>query len=842
MNTKIPSLTPLIILGFSFALQFCFPLSGAESQSTGARLFDHQWAFALGDVPNGENPDLDDSAWRRLDLPHDWSIEGDYDQTAATGGSGGFLPTGIGWYRKTFPTDASMMGKQVTIRFGGVYQCSTVWINGHELGFRPYGYSEFYYDLTPWLHRATDERPNVIAVRVDNSRQPNSRWYSGSGIYRSVWLTVTDPLHIPEWGTQVNTVQTDISEAELQITVAVKNNRTSDANAILVNELINPQGHAVQRMETPFQVQSGELNDVKTTIIIEDPLHWSPTNPQLYRLRSRIEIDAVVVDEYVTRFGIRTLNYDTDHGLLLNGESVKLRGMCLHHDAGAVGAAVPKAVLQRRLQLLQQMGCNAIRCSHNPMASEFYDLCDEMGLLVMDEAFDEWTVRKPQIQFGYSDFFEDWHEKDLVDLIHRNRNHPSIVMWSAGNEIGEQWAEQGPEILGKLVSIFHREDPTRPVTAAMDNIFNQDGQAPTAFSSQLDIVGYNYVDRWGMRRETHYADDRCAFPERKFVGTENRSVRGVRGVYTFGALQGGGFAGGKIQPGIGPEGALYLNDSIEAAELWRFVATHDYVIGDFAWTGFDYLGESWWPGKLAASGPLDTCGFKKDAYYFYQSIWTEKPMIHLFPHWNWPERIGKVVPVVVYSNCEVVELFVNGKSFGAKAREFPRQGAEGGWNTYARPIVRSSTVDMQLVWDVPYEEGKVVAVGYKNGEAVVRSCIQTAGEAEKLELIADKSSLHSNRPDVIHLSIRALDADGIPVPFANHLLKVTVQGAARLIGLDNGDPTSHASYKGTERHLFNGMALAILQSDGTTGAITVKVEAEGLEDATLTFQASGATD
>ena len=809
--------------------------------------FDYGWRFHLGDATGAEQPSFPDSTWRQLDLPHDWSIEGPYDEHAPTAGPGGFLPTGIGWYRKIFRLPESDRGRSARVQFDGVYQHSTVWINGHELGTRPYGYSTFSYDLTP--HLKFGDTPNVIAVRVDNSSQPNSRWYSGSGIYRHTWLAVTDPLAIAPDGVFVTTPEVTAERATVRVRTRVHNGRASAAQFELTAQILDFAGHPLAQNQVdkiPGSETAGlavdEQREFENTFRLSAPHLWSPGSPELYRIRSEIRVAGVVVDVVETVFGIRRIEYDVNRGLLLNGAPVKLRGMCLHHDGGAVGAAVPAAVLERRLRLLLEMGCNAIRCSHNPMAPELYDLCDRLGLLVTDEAFDEWTIRKPQIKFGYSDVFNDWSERDLVDFIRRDRNHPCIVMWSAGNEIGEQGAPTGPEILRKLVAIFHREDPTRPVTAAMDNIFNQHGQAPLEFSGQLDIVGYNYVDRWGTRRETQYADDRSQFPNRKFVGTEDTNPRDTRGEYDFGPLLGGGFIGGRIVPGVGPEGALYVTRTIRPASLWRFVATHDYVVGDFGWTGFDYLGEARaWPRKLSTSGALDTCGFKKDSFYFYQSLWTAAPMIHLLPHWNWPDRVGKPVPVVAYSNCAAVELFLNGRSLGAKAREFPAQGAAGGWNSYAQPEVRSTTADLQFVWDVPYEPGELKAVGYdRNGVVAAITNVRTAGPAASLELTVDRAMLTAGARDVAHVIVRALDASGVFVPLASDQITFELSGPGKFIGVDNGDPTSHESYQGNTRALFHGMALALVQSTNDAGAIHVVARAGNLKAASADLTARDA--
>lgn len=834
-------LLAMILAGAGAGSGFPAQSGAADNMPREHASFDFGWRFVRADVPGAEAAAFDDSSWRALDLPHDWSIEGPYDEQAPTRGSGGYLPTGIAWYRKTFTLPESARGQRVAIQFDGVYQHSTVWINGHELGAWPYGYSSFQHELTPHLHFGS--APNVIAVRVDNSAQPNSRWYSGSGIYRHTWLTITDPLHIAPWGVFVTTPEIAPEHATVVVRTRVINQRLAGERVEIRTRLLGPAAPGAQQASAPaeepaaaraLEIEAGAEREIETALVVHAPRLWSPQSPALYRAVSEIRRGGKLVDAVETVFGIRRVEFDVDRGLLLNGEHVKLNGMCVHHDGGAVGAAVPEAVLERRLRLLQEMGCNAIRTSHNPMAPEFYDLCDRLGIFVMDEAFDEWTIRKPQIQSGYSDVFRDWFERDLINFIHRDRNHPSVVMWSAGNEIGEQRDATGPEVLRQLVEIFHREDPTRPVTAAMDNIFNQNGPAPEAFTEQLDIVGYNYVDRWGSRRETHYADDRHAHPQRKFIGTENTSARGVRGDYRFGPLLGGGFRAGRIEPGYGPEGAQYLSNSIPAASLWRFVATHDYVIGDFAWTGIDYLGEAFWPRKLATSGPIDTCGFKKDSFYFYQSIWTETPMVHLLPHWNWPERAGKIVPVVAYTNAAVVELFLNGRGLGAKAREFPAQGTSTGWNTFARPVIHATTADLQLVWDVPYEPGELRAVAYdRSGAETAQTSVRTAGAAAALELTLDRAALAADGRDVVHATVRALDADGVFVPVADDPLAFELSGPGRIIGLDNGDPESHEGYQGNTRRLFAGMALALVQGTAESGIVRLTVRAAGLREASV---------
>jgi beta-galactosidase len=807
-------------------------------------LFDFGWRFHLGDVKGAEAAAFNDSSWRPLDLPHDWSIEGSYDEHAPSGSSGGYLPTGIGWYRKTFTVPEAEKGRRVAVQFDGVYEHSTVWINGHEAGTRPYGYSSFLYEIAQYLNYGST--PNVIAVRVDNSQQPNSRWYSGSGIFRHTWLLETDPLQIAPWGILVTTPEVSAASATIKIVAHVNNGRASAQRVEVRQLLLDASGEALQPQGSPSgagqsvsaDINPGDSKDVASALAIQSPRLWSPDSPSLYRVRTELLVNGTVVDSTETSFGVRNVDFDVNRGLLINGVQVKMRGVCLHHDGGAVGAAVPEAVLERRLRLLREMGCNSIRCSHNPEAPEFYDLCDRLGILVMDEAFDEWTYRKPQLKFGYSDVFADWYERDLVDFIHRDRNHPCVVLWSAGNEIGEQGAPNGPEILGKLVAVFHREDPTRPVTAAMDNIFNQNGEASDAFTSQLDIVGYNYVDRWGTRRETQYADDRERYRNRRFVGTEESGVAVTRGEYEYGSLLDDNDSDDHLVLGHGPVGPLYVAATIRAAALWRFAATRDYVIGEFLWTGIDYLGESKWPRKLTAFGALDTCGFKKDSFYFYQSIWTDAPMIHLLPHWNWPGKVGSVVPVVAYSNCPAVELFLNGRSMGVKAREFPSEGVTGAWNNYAQPKVEATTGDMQLVWDVPYEPGELKAVAYDvHGIVAAQTVVRTAKQPATLELTVDRKSISPGTRDVASVTVRALDSDGVFVPLAGNQVTFDVTGPAKLIGVDNGDPVDLESYQGKTRALFNGMALALIQSTSESGTINVTARSEGLRDAQIKIAA-----
>ncbi len=776
-------------------------------------LFDDDWKFYLGDIPGAEQAKFNDSKWRTLDLPHDWSIEGDFNENAATTGRGGYLPTGTGWYRKTFDLPSNSSGKNAWIEFDGVYMNSDVWINGHHLGKQPNGYVSFYYDLTPYLKK----KKNVLVVKVDNSLQPNSRWYSGSGIYRHVWLNVTNRLHVAQWGAYITTKTVDSSKANVTVRVKINNTYGVPKTAVLYSFAVYGIGNTDTSSKTSFTINPGETKEITQTIQIGSPVLWSVDNPFLYQLRVQIFTGDDIIDQYVMKFGIRDIQYDAMEGFLLNGKRIKLNGVCLHHDAGSVGAAVPIQMWERRLKLLREMGCNAIRTSHNPTAPEFMDLCDKMGFLVMDEIFDEWTQGK--VEFGYNKYFNEWSQKDLVAFIHRDRNHPSVIMWSAGNEIGEQSIEKGYEILRPLVETFHREDPTRPVTTGNDHIAADGRTATLTFLNMLDIVGYNYVDRWHERRELFYSIDKLAHPDWKMVGTESVSVSGIRGSY-----YGGGFFGidsSVIRP-------ANMASVVRAEQLWKFVSLHDYVIGDFMWTGIDYLGEARWPAKNSSSGVIDLCGFPKDAFYFYKSQWTEEPMIHISPHWNWQGHEGQVIPVMVYTNCDSVELFLNGRSFGMKSLQFPRPGNSGAWNRYDVPPVYTSTGDLHLLWDVPYEPGTLKAVGRRQGKIVFTKEIKAAGKPAGIRLSADSKNIVADKRDIAHITVEVIDENGNTVPTSSNEIRLTIEGEGKLIGFDNGSPWDHTNMKSPARKVFNGLALAIIQSTAKAGTIRIKAESDGL--------------
>ena len=819
----------LTVFGFSNVL-------AKDSERSRERLLmDFNWKFQLVDQQRAEQTSFDDSDWRQLNIPHDWSIEGEYSKEEPTGGSGGYLPSGIGWYRGHFQMTKDDLSKIIWIEFDGVYMNSNVWLNGHHLGNYPYGYSSFYYDLSTYFV----EGENVIAVRVDNSKQPNTRWYSGSGIYRHVWLVKIDPLHIAHWGIYTTTPFVSLDSARINIKTKIENQDKETRQGKLQIFLIDNNGNEVAQTESSFSVESGGSSEINQQLKVSSPKLWSIENPNMYKLHSIIYDGNKKIDEVTTDIGIRKIEYDVDRGFFLNGKHIKMNGVCLHHDGGCVGAAVPEAVWERRLKKLKEMGCNAIRTSHNPPAPEFLDLCDRMGFLVMDEAFDEWTYGKRK--YGYHDYFDKWVDKDLTAMIQRDRNHPSIVIWSVGNEIPEQKDPKGTELLKPLIDICHSEDPTRLVTSALDNIAADGGATTLGFMNMLDIVGYNYVDRWHKRRELYYSIDRHDHPNWKMIGTESISNSGgIRGEYSF----------GDDTSSVQPDRDFWMSESIlnnkshrflpsynywmvESEQLYKFVRTRDYVIGDFMWTGIDYLGESNWPNKNASFGVLDLCGFPKDGYYFYQSQWTDKPMIHLFPHWNWKSREGQVIPVLCYTNCDAVELFLNGKSFGEKRLEFPRPGTSGGWNKYDKPRVFPTTSDLHLQWDVPYEPGTLKAVGKKDGKIVYTEEIKTTGAPYAIQLNVYKDTIVSNAQDVAQIEVRIVDSEGNVVPTANNLVTFSVGGEGKIIGVDNGNPQDHNTYKINKRNAFNGLCFVIVQSINKPGKIRLTAKSEGLKEKTI---------
>jgi len=831
----------------------------AQTPEAAARIrdsFDFGWKFYKGDAPGAQQPGFADTNWRSLDLPHDWSVEGPFATTEPSGGSGGFAPTGIGWYRKHFRLPASSKDRKVSVEFDGVYQNSEVWINGQYLGKRPFGYISFAYDLTPHLNAGGE---NVVAVKVDNSLQPASRWYSGSGIYRHTWLVAVNPVHVAHWGTFVTTPRVSKEAATVHVRTQVRNERSAAATCTLTSAIVDRDGKVVQTAEISQEIGPNAEYEFSQQMAMDKPNLWSVAAPYLYKLRSTVRVGQQTVDEYETPLGVREALFDADRGFLLNGEHVKLNGVCLHHDAGSVGSAVPERVWERRFEILRDMGCNAIRTSHNPPAPEFLDLCDRMGFLVMNEAFDEWKAGKGQVRGnGYSRNYDEWHERDVTDFVRRDRNHPSVALWSCGNEIGDQLSEHGVEILRELIGIFHREDPTRPVTAGCDQIAAEPRAASPEFLGLLDIVGYNYADRWRERRELYYSVDKAAHPNWRMIGTESSGMGGPRGEYRGMLPAAPGQAQAPPPPPPPPPGAAPAAGAgrggapgrggfgggrggtrgLDTEELWRFVRTHDYVAGDFMWTGIDYLGEAGGTSRGATSGVIDSCGFPKDGYYFYQSEWTDKPVLHVSPHWNWKGREGQFLPVTCYTNCDSVELFVNGKSVGVKGYAFPRYGMQGRYGQSA-PVPQGAvrtTNDLHLSWDVPYEPGALKAVGMKGGKVAAEVEVSTTGDPASIDLSVDRAAIRADRRDVSHITVKVFDAQGRLHPDADNEVTFEVQGEGKLIGVDNGNMADMtADFKGKIRKASHGMCLAIVQSTANGGQIRVTATSPGLKPAAVTI-------
>ena len=800
-----------------------FTNSGKPAQLERRSNFDSQWRFFKGDEEGAQSAAFNDGSWRTLDLPHDWSIEGPFSEDAPATGNGAYLPTGIGWYRKQFTLPATTRGKRVILQLDGVYQRSEVWINGTSLGMRPYGFITLSYDLTSHLNPAGS--PNHVAVRVDNSLQPNCRWYTGSGIYRHTWLIVTDPIHIAQWGTIITTPSIAPQSAAVEVKTRVLNESDRDAACELKTEIIDPNGTVVQQDSTTMSIQPGGEVTFAPRLSVASPMLWSVSTPNLYSVRCTLRSRAEQLDQDTTSFGIRDIKFDADKGFLLNGEHVKMNGVCIHGDCGSVGTAVPERMWERRLELLKKMGCNAIRLSHNPPAPELLDLLDKMGFLVMDEAFDEW--KQPKLQtplYGYHKYFDEWAARDITAMVERDRNHPSIVIWSAGNEVPDQTDPQGSQTLQALLDIIRSKDPTRLVTVACDQIAAEPKAALPEFLEKLDVVGYNYVDRWRDRREKFYSIDRHAYPNRRFVGTETSAIFGARGAYA-------------VDQSDDPFFGRASNTLIEVEQLQKFIQTYDYVSGDFIWTGIDYLGESRWPSTVGSSGALDTCGFPKDAYYFYQSRWTTETVLHLFPHWNWAGKEGKNISVTCFTNCDTVELFLNGKSLGVKGFAFPRPGMVEKYGTYPpRARALQTTADLHLSWDVPYTPGTITANGMNGGKVIRTVEIQTTDRPAKLSLLADRTRITGHPSDVAHVTVQVLDAKGRIVPTADDRITFAIQGAGRIMGVDNGQPDSHESYQANSRKAFHGLALVVLQGAGPAGRLTLSASSASLAPAQIEIE------
>ena len=785
--------------------------------------FDKGWRFILADSAQMSLAMYDDSAWRMLNVPHDWAIEGDFSASAPSGNSGGALPGGVGWYRKSFEVAAADKGKLFYIDFDGVYMNAKVWINGQLLGQRPYGYSSFRFDLTPHLKFGAK---NVVAVRVDNSDQPNSRWYSGCGIYRHVWLVKTEKIHVAHWGTHV------VAEGnKVSVSVSIDNNTTSQQTVVVRNKIISPVGVQVASASKKLSLNpSAKSIRSLSQLKVSRPQIWSCETPYIYKVVTTIEQNGKVVDTYETPTGFRTFKFDAEKGFSLNGKSMKINGVCQHHDLGCLGAAVNEDALYRQLRILKEMGTNAVRCSHNPPAPELLAMCDTMGLIVMDESFDMWRRRKTKND--YARFFDQWAERDLTDLVLRDRNHPSILMWSIGNEVLEQWssadadtlsAEQANLILNaghdastlshgtemsvnsllckKLCEIIRRLDNTRPITAGCNE---PDPKNHLFKSGALDIIGFNYHHQW-------VKDVPKNFPGKPFIFSESVSALQTRGFYM---MPSDSVYKAPIEwwlPYQDPSFQCSAYDNMHASwsstheETWDVVKHNDFVGGQFIWTGFDYIGEPTpygFPARSSYFGIVDLAGFPKDSYYMYQSEWTDKQVLHLFPHWNWLE--GQDIDLwCYYNNADEVELFINGRSQGVKAKKDDHE--------------------YHLMWRVKFEPGEVKAVARKNGKVVAEKTIRTSGAPAQLRMTSDRIRFgnNPNGDNLAFITVEVIDKDGNLCPRADDQVFFEVEGG-RIVGVDNGNPISMERFKDTKRKAFNGKCLVVVATDG--GDVTVRAK------------------
>jgi len=788
--------------------------------------FNKDWLFIKGEQKNASVKDFDDAGWRKLNLPHDWAIEGPFDSkyNARTGG----LPVhGIGWYRKHFNIESSHKNKVISVEFDGAMNNAQVWVNGNLVGERPYGYIGFEFDISKYIEFGKD---NVIAVKL-SPEDLAARWYSGAGIYRNVHLKINNAIHIPQYGTYITTPTVTKEKATVIIKTRIANQNTKEKSAKLNTRIYAPNGECVSDISSDIILQVNNEGNTKDEIEIQNPQLWDIETPQLYTAVSCVTDGSKMLDCYTTKFGIRKIAYSRENGFQLNDKTVKLNGVCLHHDLGPIGAAVNRRAIERQLQIMQSMGVNALRTSHNPPSPEVLDVCDSMGIVVQVEAFDEWKLGK--VPNGYHKFFDKWHETDLRDMIKRDRNHPSVIMWSIGNEILEQGKKDGWMITKELTDICHDEDPTRPTTAGFNYY-------PAPFTNKLadyiDIIGLNY---WPL----NYQEVMDMDPKYIVYGSETSSLTSSRGVYDLTLDAYPDKSTNHVSSYdviVGPPWAYPPDVEFEQQE--KVTSS----LGEFIWTGIDYLGEPtpyggrdnstngyWnddWPSHSSYFAPVDLCGFPKDRYYLYQSQWTKEPMVHVLPHWNWEGKKGQNIPVYAYTNCEEVELFINGKSYGKKVKGVDLTPIPAEFHFFDKGTYMSK---YRLSWNVPYQPGELKVVAYTNGKEMAEKTITTSAAPYKIELTADRSNISADGQDLSFITVRALDKNGIPCPLADNKITFEVSGNGTIAGVGNGNQASLESLQGDNIKLFSGMALLIVKSTETKGMINITASSEGLENSQI---------
>ena len=816
------------------------------------------WKFTRDDNSKSSEVNFDDSSWESVRVPHDWAIYGPFDknndihrmaivqdgQTTAIehyGRTGGLPFTGVGWYRNSFSVPDFEHGKKVTIKFDGAMSNARVYVNGKEAGFWPYGYNTFHFDITDLIN--SDGKNNTLAVRLENFEE-GSRWYPGAGLYRNVHVITTNKDHFPVWATYVTTpeVNDDFTRVNVRTKIEQGDGISDNISLKLKTSIIDPQGNAVA--ETESYLTQFDLGELEQTLIVENPKLWDIKQPNLYKVNSiltRVETDITVegskttkiensrvVDEYTTTFGIRTIEIIADEGFFLNGRKVKFQGVCLHHDLGPLGAAVNDAAIRRQIRIMQDMGVNAIRTAHNMPSPDFVRIADEMGMMVMAESFDSWRI--PKVRNGYNHYFDEWAEKDLVNLIHHFRNSASVVMWCIGNEVEEQSNSKGARVARFLQDIVHREDPTRPVTNGMDRV---DQVFSNGMAAIMDVPGFNY-------RSFRYQEAYDKLPQQIILGAETTSALSSRGVYKF--------------PVERKAMAIYDDHQASSYDVehasWSNLPEDDfiqhddfnYTMGEFIWTGFDYLGEptpyySNWPSHSSLFGAVDLAGIPKDRFYLYRSHWNkEEETLHILPHWNWEGREGEVTPVFVYTNHPSAELFINGKSQGVKTKDLSIE-LEGSYTAEAQKSFERQK-RYRLMWmDTKYEPGTVKVVAYDDaGNAVAEKEIHTAGKPHRLVLEADRNVISADGKDLSFITVSVVDRNGNPCPNINDLVKFNVKGAGTYRAGANGDATSLDLFHLPQMHLFNGKLVAIVESSETPGTITLEANAKGLRKASIKIQ------
>lgn len=802
---------------YLMTMGFCLALNLHAQRSE--YLLEKGWKFTKGEVSNAEMPAFNDAKWETVDIPHDWAIFGPFDKnndlqnvavtqnfetqaSLKTGRTGGLPYVGIGWYRTTFH---STPGKQTTLIFDGAMSEARVLVNGKEACFWSCGYNSFYCDVTSLVNE--DGKNNTLAVRLEN-RPQSSRWYPGAGLYRNVHVVTTEKIHVPVWGTQITTPYVKDEYASVCLRTTILNAEKTELT--VVTDIMDADGQVVSTKTNKGVINHGQ--PFTQNFIVERPKLWSPETPVLYKVVSKIYSGDTLLDTYSTRFGIRTIEYIADKGFYLNGKRRKFQGVCNHHDLGPLGAAINVAALRHQLTLLKEMGCDAIRTSHNMPAPELVELCDEMGFMMMLEPFDEWDIAK--CDNGYHRFFNEWAEKDMVNMLRQYRNNPCVVMWSIGNEVPTQWSPEGYKVAKFLQDICHREDPTRPVTCGMDQVKSV---LANGFAAMLDIPGLNY-------RAHLYDEAYERLPQNIILGSETSSTVSSRGVYKF--------------PVERKAGAMYDDHQSSSYDLeycnWSNIPDidfaraedHEWTIGQFVWTGFDYLGEpspydtNAWPNHSSMFGIIDLASIPKDRYYLYRSVWNkEAETLHILPHWNWEGREGEKTPVFVYTNYPSAELFINGKSYGRQTKH------------------KNGTVEnrYRLMWhDAVYQPGEVRVVAYdEQGNPVAEKTVRTAGKPHHIELVTDRSSLQADGKDLAYVTLRIVDKDGNLCPNDGRLVSFKVKGAGKYRASANGDPTCLDLFHKPEMHAFGGMLTVIVQSGEKTGEIELQATAKGIKTGTI---------